>query len=227
MNEKLLISFFLLNTNIVSLEISTMSRTSNDSYSNAFLTHGDLWRQVLSFLPFSFVKSNLHSINHFFHDLAHAVTNPTMLGSLPVQVWSNHILPLLDCVELKNFQRVSQVSKILTLSPSFAKKMFRSDVDTKDLKSIKVGTNLADSRDYYAVNPFLDRIAGICAEPYESFYVYVYMSSKYIQRQSSKTHGVEQYSEFFESVEENERKRKSPAQNESSHSRHINGVEKT
>lgn len=130
--------------------------------------------------------------------MAHAVTNPTNLGPLPVQIWSNHILPLLKCAELKKFQRVSQVSKLLTLSPSLAKKTFRSDVNPKDLKSIKVGTDLAASRDYEAVNPFLCRITGYCAEPYEDFYVF--MSSLFMQGQSSKTHGVEQYSARHENA---------------------------
>ena len=125
-----------------------------------------------------------------------------MLGVFPVQIWSDHILPMLTYYQLKTFQIVSQVSKNLTHLPALAEKMFRSDVNPALLKSIEVGTDLKTSHQLSKsaagfINPFLENASVGCALDYKSAYVYASGNDSY---NPARTHGIRHFKARFENA---------------------------
>lgn len=188
--------------------MSTILRGPHQSAFNKSLSAPELWLHgVFDFLPFREVL-DLQAVSRDFLSLSKGVANLSKLGIFPSQIWLHHILPLLTHSELKKFQRVSRVARILTLSKPLSAKMFRSDVNSERLDQVK---NVFDDKlqkgeikyARYGVsaglkNPILDRLDYSLHQDYSS--IAMYHDNCPPRHECEATYGVEIHPAFLENA---------------------------
>lgn len=131
----------------------------------------ELWLySFFNFLPLDSIKTvGLH--NRFFHSSVRTITHPALLGLFPVDIWSNHILPLLTYRQLKKFQKVSQVAKSLTLSKYLSEIMFRDDVDPRKGSRFHDYKGYSNGHKSHFSNPLSSSIGYYSGDSLDQIYV--------------------------------------------------------
>lgn len=149
----------------------SITNSNQDSAIYKVCSNPELWLySIFNFLPLDSIKT-VGLLNRFFHSLVRTITHPSFLGFFPISIWANSILPLLTYHQLKNFQKVSQVAKSLTLSKSLSEVMFRDDVDPRKRSRLQDYKRYSNGHKSHFSNPLFSSIGYCRGDSVDQIYV--------------------------------------------------------